>query len=136
MYGFQTDSLIHDGLYTINNTDQNMTHSAAMFAKEKETPDMLAGSAALSADDENLISFGKTHESVENFDPKLPAPSSSDDPVAPAAKKVKVDLPHTPVHKGKSYHLSDYGLKNYNKLLENKQLERGIPAKNVKNARK
>jgi hypothetical protein len=91
---------------------------------------MLCDSAALSIGDEKLKSFGKTHESGENFNPpEFSAASSSDDSVAPAAKKVKVDLPHTREHGGKTYLLTEYGLKNFEKLLENKQLERGVPAK-------
>ena len=38
-------------------------------------------------------------------------------------------LPHIRTHKGIEYQLTDYGLKNYNKLLSNGQLERGVPPK-------
>ena len=44
-------------------------------------------------------------------------------------KKGKVDLPHTREHGGKTYLLSDYGLKSFEKLLENKQLDRGVNSK-------
>jgi hypothetical protein len=107
----------------------NAKSSAGLFSKEKETSEMLAGSAALSIGDEKFNYFVETFESAENFNPDLSAGSSSDDPVGPAAKKVKLDLPHTRVHNGETLLLSDYGLKNYEKLLNNKQLERGVPAK-------
>ena len=47
----------------------------------------------------------------------------------PTSVNDEIELPHTRAHNGKTYLLSDYGLKNYEKLLNNKQLERGVPAK-------
>jgi hypothetical protein len=37
--------------------------------------------------------------------------------------------PHPRTHNGKEYNLTSYGLKNYNKLFKNGQLERGVPEK-------
>ena len=107
---------------------QSLSKAYRAFAL-KETSQMLCDSAALSIGDEKLKDFGKTLESGEKFDPEFTAASSSDDVVGPAAKKVKIELPHTREYKSKTYLLSDYGLKNYEKLLNNKQLSRGVPPK-------
>ncbi len=125
-------------LHKVSNISQDLSaslnsdYAAELFAKENQTSEMICDEYVVSVGEEKIKTFGKTIESAENFDPEFTAGSSSDDPVAPPAKKVKVDLPHTRVHNGKTYLLSDYGLKNFEKLLENKQLEIGVKSKKCK----
>ena len=82
-----------------------------------------ACAASVSAVNEKIV-FQETLDYVQNLDP---ATSSSD--VPPPLKKAKLDLIHVREHKGTTYNLSDYGLKNFKKLLDNKQLERGVKSK-------
>ena len=135
LYGKHYDCVLSAPLADqVSNYSQNLSaslnaeSSVEEFAKEKETSEMLCNAAAVSVGDEKLKDFGETLESAENFNPDLSAGSSSH----PPAKKVKVDLPHTRVHKGETLLLSDYGLNNYNKLLENNQLDRGVHVNDCK----
>lgn len=107
----------------------NSASSFQMFA-EKEYSEMLCDDPACA--DSTVVDeeFKETFDSENNSNPDFSAASSSStDASEPVAKKVKVDLPHTRQHLGKSYLLSYYGLKNFKKLVDNKQLERGVKSK-------
>jgi len=61
--------------------------------------------------EEEFNSVEETIDSENNSNPDFSAASSSSsDASEPVAMKVKVDIPHTREHLGKTYLLSDYGL--------------------------